>query len=74
MATKPDPLLSANWINARVDRVMDQIEEIFDHLIDDELLASGVFPFEEKITPKIERLLAQQAEAALSGQETIPTI
>lgn len=72
MATrKAWPMLSAPWINTRFDNVMDRLEEILDHLIDDGVLASGVFPLEEPITPKIERMLAEQVGAALEGQETV---
>ena len=71
VATKAWPLLSAPWINDRVEHVLDRLEGIMDHLIDDGVLASGYFPFEGPMTAKIERQLAEQVGAALEGQETV---
>ena len=64
-------MLSAPWVNDRVDNVMDRLEELMDHLIDDGLLSSGYLPFEEPRTAKIERKVAEQVGAALGGQETV---
>ena len=64
------PLLSAEWINARVDNVQDRLEKLFDHLIDEGLLASGYFPFEEPLTPKLEKKMLEQVEGMLMGAES----
>lgn len=71
VATKTWPMLSAPWINARVDNVLNRLEAIFDHLVDDGWLASNYLPYEEKMTPKIERQLAEQIGAAVEGRETM---
>ena len=63
---KAVPLLSAAWINARVDEVLDTVEELYDYLIDDGLLASGYLPFEAPLSPKIiRRMTAEQVKALL---------
>ena len=60
------PLLSAEWINQRVENVLDRLEEIFDHLIEDGLLVSGFLPFETPLTAQtIRRMLPTQIQDLL---------
>ena len=42
-------LLSAEWINARMDSVLDRMQGLFDRIIDEGILSSGYFPFEEPL-------------------------
>ena len=63
---KAVPILSAEWINPVVDKVLDTVEELWDGLIDDGLLASGYLPFESPLTPKvIRRMTSEQVKALL---------
>lgn len=72
MADKAVSLLSATWINARVDEVMDTVEELFDYLIDEGLLSSGYLPFEEPLSPKIiRRMSSEQIQAILDQTAAI---
>ena len=66
------PLLSAEWINARVDNVLDRLEDIFDHLIEDGLMVDGYLPFETPLTPAtIRRMLPEQVQELI---DTAPSI
>ena len=60
------PLLSASWINTRVDNVLDRAEEIFDRLIEAGLMVDGYLPFETPLTPgTIRRMLPEQIQDLL---------
>ena len=66
------PMLSAEWINDRVDNVLDRLEEIMDHLIDDGLLVSGYMPFETPLTPALlRRMTPEQVQMLLDGAGSI---
>ena len=68
------PMLSASWINERVDNVLDRLEDIFDHLLDDGILSEGVFPFTTPLTPKLLKRMPEEevkklVESAESPEE-----
>ena len=69
MAIKAESLLSATWINARVDAVLDRIEELLmPRLLEGGWLSSGYLPFEAPLSSKIQRKLLQLVENELADQ------
>ena len=69
---KPASLLSGEWINTRVDNVVDDAIRILDHVLVEGLLSSGYFPFEQPVTPEMVRRMTEEqlGEALLANQET----
>jgi len=58
MPREADSMLSAAWINARIENVLTQVEVIYNRLLYDGLLSSGHLPLETPITPKLLRRLS----------------
>lgn len=55
-------------MNQRVDHVLDRLEGLLDHLIDDGWLESGFLPFEVPNTPKLQRKMLRLMEDQLADQ------
>jgi len=61
-------LLTAEWINQRIENVLDRVDVIVDHLIGDGLLASGYAPLEARLTPAdIKKMSPDQIMALLAS-------
>ena len=69
---QPVSILSGEWINARVDNVLNDALEILDHILVEGLLSSDYFPFEKPVTPEMIRRMTDQqlGEALLGNVET----
>ena len=72
MPDRPEvQLLSAKWINERIRNVLDQAEEIVDHLLTDGLFSSGYLPFEEHLTEAhVKRMSPDQLIGLLASLPT----
>lgn len=66
MAEKPINKLSARWMNQVAERVMERVEKLMEHLIQDGLLADGYLPFTQPPDAKtLRRMTAQQLQTML---------
>ena len=64
-------LLSASWVNERVDNVLDRVDSLLDRIIFEGLLSSGYAPLSEPITKDlIKRMTPQQVIAVLGALKT----
>lgn len=62
-------ILSAEWINERLERVIDRAEKIIvQRLLDEGLLSSGYAPGEVPVDRKLlERMTPEEVKALLNG-------
>jgi hypothetical protein len=58
-------VLSGEWINARVDNVLDQVEEIIDHLLVDGVLSSGFPPLAKQVDKQLVRRMTKEQFAKI---------
>jgi hypothetical protein len=74
MVATPDrdaPLLSAEWLNARIESVTDKAIEAMDGVLE-QLSHSGYLPFEEPATPAVlKKMTPEQLEAYIMGLPTL---
>ena len=61
----PLSYLSGEWINERVVNVTKKVNSLLDRLIDDGLLGSGYFPFDQPITNEMLQRMSPEEFRAL---------
>lgn len=67
-------ILSAEWINERVNNVLTRVYEMLDHIVDEGLISSGFLPLEQPIDDAfLLRLTEEQASALIESEKNPET-
>ena len=69
--TKPVSILSAEWVNERLENVLDHVDVLLDRILTEGFLSSGYLPLEKPLTKELlMKMTPEQVMAMMGSLET----